>query len=376
MARRKVYSIALELTAYCNQKCAYCYNEWREDGGAGVGAAEAPKLLARLDRLLDAFEIDHVTLTGGEPFAHKEVFRILDRLRDASVPVQIISNGGLVTDDLARRLAGYRVRYVQCTLNGPNAALHAEHVGGEGHFDKTLEGVRALRRNGVPVVGCVVVTRKNARHVGEILAIWRDLGVRQIALSRFSPAGFAARAVAELLPSKDDVELAFEQTLPYARAEERPMRVSCTMPIPPCAVEVERFAPIQFGSCAVGTSMQEFALGPDGKLRNCTLHRAAIGGVPDILDPSVDLRALLDAAEVTAYRRRLPAFCEGCLHAGTCGGGCGAAAEWVLGDARATPGPWLWQHVDDDFAARLAASLPAASSLPAADGRRRLAVVP
>jgi radical SAM protein with 4Fe4S-binding SPASM domain len=367
--RRKVYSIALELTAYCNQKCAYCYNEWRDDGGQSVGAAEAPKLFARLDKLLGAFDIDHVTLTGGEPFAHKDVFRLLDRLREAGVGTQIISNGGLVTDDLAQRLAPYRLRFVQCTLNGPDAALHAEHVGGEGHFDKTLEGVRALVRHGVPVVGCIVVTRKNAPFVGRILELWESLGVRHIALSRFSPAGYAVAAAAELLPGKDDVELAFEQALPFARGRDghRPMTISCTMPVPPCVVEVERFAPIKLGTCPIGTSMQELALGPDGKLRNCTLHRTAIGGVADILDDRVDLQALLEAPEVTQYRKRLPAFCEGCVHANTCGGGCGAAAEWMLGDARGTPDPFLWQHVDDGFAAQLAAART--------DGRRRLSIL-
>ena len=27
-------SVAVELTARCNQKCTYCYNAWRDDGGA------------------------------------------------------------------------------------------------------------------------------------------------------------------------------------------------------------------------------------------------------------------------------------------------------------------------------------------------------
>jgi len=350
MGRRKVYSIALELTAYCNQKCAYCYNEWRDDGGQSIGHTEGQKLFGRVDRLLEAFEIDHVTLTGGEPFAHKDIFRLLDKLSAAKVPVQIISNGGLIDDALATRLKAYAVHYVQCTLNAPTPELHAEHVGGDGHFEATLEGVRALKRAGVNVVGCVVVTRKNAHLVGEILELWRSLGVRQIAMSRFSPAGYAARAAAELLPSRDEIVVAFEQALPFAR--DHHMSISCTMPIPPCAVETERYAPIKFGSCAVGTKFQELALGPDGKLKNCTLHRAAIGGVPDILDPSVDVAALLDAPEVAEYKRQLPAFCEGCLHASTCGGGCGAAAEWVLGD-RNVPDPFLWQHVDDEFAARL-----------------------
>jgi radical SAM protein with 4Fe4S-binding SPASM domain len=361
--RPTLNAVAIELTAVCNQKCAYCYNEWREDGGAAIGAPGRDLVFQRIDRLLEAFTIDHVTLTGGEPFSHRDVFAILEKLRGAGVRVQMISNGGLIDDAIAARLAALKIGYVQITLNGADAATHDEHVGGAGHFERTLRGIRALRAHKVPVVGCVVVTRKNAAHVGAILAIWEELGVKQIALSRFSPAGYAAEATAELLASTSDVETALEQALPYAR--ERGMKIHVTMPIPPCAVETERFAPIGFGTCAVGTSMQELALGPDGKLRNCTLHKTALGGVPDIADPSVDLRALLKSAELVDYKKTLPTFCEGCLHAKTCGGGCGAAAEWVLGSRKLTD-PFLWQHVDGDFAAKLEA---------ARAGKRRLEVI-
>ncbi len=362
--RPKVFSIAIEVTGHCNQKCDYCYNEWREDNGASVSGADTQKLLGRVTRVLDALDLDHVTVTGGEPFARKDVFQLFDLVRARGVGIQIISNGGLVTDAIAERLAPYGIRYVQVTLNGPDAALHEEHVG-DGHFQPTLDGIAALRRHGVPVVGCIVVTKKNAARVAETLELWRSLGVMQISLSRFSPAGYAAGHAAKLLPSRDDLLVAFRQAIPFGR--DLGMSLYCTMPVPPCAVEVEDLAPIQFGVCPIGSSMQELALGPDGKLKNCTLHRTAIGGVPDVLDPSVDIAALLQAPEITEYKKTLPAFCVGCVHASTCGGGCGAAAEWVLGDARRFPDPLVWQHVDDDFASKLARDR--------ADGRRHLEVV-
>lgn len=365
--RPKIYSLAVEVTAHCQQKCDYCYNAWRDDNGASMDHADTDRLVARVEKLLDAWDVDHVTITGGEPFARKDVFRLLDAVRSRGVGIQIISNGGVITDAIAHRLAPYDVHYVQVTLNGPDAALHEEHVG-RGHFEPTLEGVRTLARHGVRVGGCTVVTRKNAARVGEILSLWKSLGVRQIALSRFSPAGYAARHAAALLPSRADLLTAFRQALPFAKGG---MSVQCTMPVPPCAVEVEDFAPIAFGSCPIGTSMQEIALGPEGALRNCTLSKSALGGVRDVLDPSVDPRALLQAPERTEYRKRLPSFCEGCLHASTCAGGCGAAAEWVLGDARAFPDPFVWQHVDDEFSAHLTAQREKTS-----DGKRRLEMVP
>ncbi len=362
---RRAYSIAIELTAHCNQKCTYCYNSWREDDGKSVGAPEKEVLLARVTRLVDALCPDHVTLTGGEPFANNDVWEVMDVLRDRKIRMQIISNGGLVTDKVAARLAPYRPSYVQVTFDGPNAELHEEHTGrGKGHFEKTIAGIKAMQGAGVRVGGCIVMTRKNARVTGEILALFTSLGIDQIALSRFSPAGYAARHVAELLPSVAEAHIALEQCLVYAK---NGMHVVCTMPMPPCAIEVERFAPIEFGACAIGTEMQEIALGPDGRLRNCTLHGSSILE-GDVLD--IDLSALLDAPNVRDYKSTVPEFCRGCLHEKTCGGGCGAAAQWVLGD-RSMPDPFVWQHIDDAFAARLEAL-----RTPEHKEKRRLEIVP
>jgi radical SAM protein with 4Fe4S-binding SPASM domain len=145
----------------------------------------------------------------------------------------------------------------------------------------------------------------------------------------------------------------FSQAQPFAR--DHGMSIQCTMPVPPCAVEVERFPEVRFGNCPIGTELQEIALGPDGRLRNCTLHGSAIVDV-DVGDPSVDLVEVVNAPARMEYRSKRPEFCAGCVHEHTCGGGCGAASAWVLGDARAYPDPLVWQHVDDPFAERIASA--------------------
>src|SRR5688572_12115229 len=111
--KRRVYSLAIELTASCNQKCAYCYNAWREDGGRSVESGTTEALLSRVGKVLSAWTLDHVTLTGGEPFSHAGLFPLLELLGRHGVRAQIISNGGIITAELARKLAPYRVRFVQ-----------------------------------------------------------------------------------------------------------------------------------------------------------------------------------------------------------------------------------------------------------------------
>ncbi len=343
MERPRRYSLAIELTSHCNQHCSYCYNDWRGDNGKHVGALPGDTLVELIQRALTEVEFDHVTLTGGEPFARKDAFRILDACRDAGTRIQMISNGGLITEAIAERLADYPILSIQVTLNGPEKELHEAHVGGE-HWDVTLEGIRALVRHGVPVAGCVVVTRRNADRVGETLELFGELGVNLIALSRFSPSGFASASVAELLPSRSDMITALEQAEPLAASG---MDVQVTMPVPACVVEHDDYPNIRFGGCPIGTEMQEFALGPTGELRSCTLHSEVIGDTK-----TTSFAELVQARPVMAYRDVVPEFCEPCPHRNSCLGGCGAAAASVLGDPRGLD-PFVAQHVDDAFARRL-----------------------
>ena len=339
--RPKRYALAIELTAYCNQKCGYCYNDWREEPGT-IGSLGRDELLGLVDRALTEVDFDHVTLTGGEPFARPDIFDILGMIRKHGKRALIISNGGIVTDAHAEKLAPLEPLFVQITLNGPTRELHEEHVGKD-CFEPTLAGIKALTDQGVPVTGCIVITRKNAQVVGEILAVWESLGVRDVALSRFSPAGYAASQTAELLPSRSELLEALTQAEAYGA---RGFRLSATMPVPACVVDHADFPHISFAGCPIGTEVQEFALGPRGELRQCTLHATSIGDAK-----TESFAALVTAPVVMHYRDVTPEFCAPCPFKSTCLGGCGAAAIAVSGERGLDP--FVAQHVDDGFASKL-----------------------
>lgn len=341
MARPKRYSLAIELTAYCNQKCGYCYNDWREDPGT-IGSLPREELTRLVDRALTEVDFDHVTLTGGEPFARPEIFEVLETVKRHGKRALIISNGGLITEAHAERLAPFDPLFVQVTLNGPSAALHEEHVG-EDCFEPTMRGIRALIAHGVTVAGSIVVTRKNARVVGEILAIWKALGSTNVALSRYSPAGYAANQVAELLPSRSDLLEALRQAVPFA---ESGIKIQVTMPVPPCVIDTAEFPSITFSSCPIGTEMQEFALGPRGELRHCTLHTDSLGDAR-----TNSFADLVTSDAVTHYRDVTPEFCAPCPMKAQCIGGCGAASVAIHGERGLDP--IVSQHVDDGFSLAL-----------------------
>ncbi len=342
-------ALALELTYACNQACAYCYNPTRGSALSPpqLAAASEPTAelqLRRLQRLFAAWNVSIVTVTGGEPLSHPALFPLLDGIASMGKPVQLITNGTLVTSQLAKSLATYDLAAVQITLNGPTRELHREHVGRDS-FNDAIRGAAALVAEGVSVTGCVVVTRKNAARVAEIIQLWQGIGARQIALSRFSPAGMSLGRMQSWLPRRQDLVTAFEQAHPFARAG---LPISCTVPVPACLFDQSQFAPIQFGQCAVGSPYQEFALGPDGALRLCTLHAGRLAGGRDILDEDWDLSTVMSSPEVAGYRSQLPEFCQGCAVAPSCLGGCGASsAHRGDGTPRALD-PLIQQYFSED----------------------------
>lgn len=94
--------------------------------------------------------------TGGEPFLHKELDAILeDALRVA--PASVLTNATLVTPARARTLARlaegspYSLE-MRVSLDGLTAAMN-DPIRGEGTFDATVRGMRALAAEGfLPIV--------------------------------------------------------------------------------------------------------------------------------------------------------------------------------------------------------------------------------
>lgn len=352
-------SMAVELTARCNQKCTYCYNSWRDDGGAEMGELGTQELLALLDSLCEQAKLDYLTLTGGEPFTRKDIFTIIDHVNQKGLGVCLISNGGLISPEVAQKLAQRRIHYVQITLAGPDSESH-DALAGPGSYRRIVAAFESLRAAGVRTGGSYLCTRQNYQRAGEVFDQFVALGVRHVAFNRFNPSGYSVSAIEALLPTRSMVVAALTEV--DARAAAHGLKVTVTMPIPACVVDKYGFPSVRFGSCSAATEHAELALGPDGRVRLCTLQSSALGSLL-----STPLAEILESPRIAAFRRAIPAFCQDCPLKSSCVGGCGAAAEWVLGSADELD-PFIAQHVLPDFKQRLRQQL-------GADEPRRLPLV-
>ncbi len=119
----------------------------------------------------------NVTITGGEPLTHPEAFEVMAAARSQAMTFRLFTNGSLVTDEVARRLAALRPVAVELSLHGARSDTHDRSTATPGSFDALWRGVAALKKHGVPLVLKTPLTRINEDELEEMIALTEREGV-------------------------------------------------------------------------------------------------------------------------------------------------------------------------------------------------------
>jgi len=172
LKRAQPLSALLELTYACNWRCVFCYNPRHHDRRR-LDGAEWSAVVADLRELGTL----NVTLTGGEPLAHPDAFDVMAAVRSQAMTFRLFTNGSLVTDEVARRLAELRPIAVELSLHGARKETHERTTAVPGSFDALWRGVAALRGHGVPLVLKTPLTRINESEIEEMIALTEREGL-------------------------------------------------------------------------------------------------------------------------------------------------------------------------------------------------------
>jgi uncharacterized protein len=156
-------------TRQCNLACSYCYE--RHDGSQSpskhMELSTADRVAGWIRRYVAAKGLSEIHLTwyGGEPLCNLPVVEaigddLLDFSRRHNVMLRtyLITNGTLVSDDVAERLRRYNLVQSQITLDGPENCHDARRVrlDASGSYADTLRGLSILSRYGRTVIRCNV----------------------------------------------------------------------------------------------------------------------------------------------------------------------------------------------------------------------------
>jgi MoaA/NifB/PqqE/SkfB family radical SAM enzyme len=172
LAAARPLSVHLELTYRCNWRCLFCYNPRHSD----VRALSVDEWCTVFDDLRELGTLT-ITLTGGEPLAHRDFFAIAAAARERRFAIRIFTNAALIDDDTAERIVALHPLSVEVSIHGATAEVHDRATARPGSFDDALAGIDRLRARGLPAVLKMPLTSMNEHQIDDIvgLAVARDL---------------------------------------------------------------------------------------------------------------------------------------------------------------------------------------------------------
>ncbi len=166
--RRQPVNGAFELTERCNLACRMCYV--RQSPGDRARRAKELSAAAWLELARQAVDngMIFLLLTGGEVFLRPDFFELYTPLTRLGLILTLFTNGTLITEALAARLAEAPPSRTEITLYGATAATYEAVTGVTGSYARCCTGIEALVRHRVPLGLKTTVTRQN---VGELDAM-------------------------------------------------------------------------------------------------------------------------------------------------------------------------------------------------------------
>ena len=150
-----LFSAFIETNYRCNERCVHCFNP-----GAAHHDHERPKrnrdelsfeeLCKQIDNLykLGTFRI---TLSGGEFFLRKDAFAIIEYIRSKKMDVEVFTNGLLLSEDKATKLAALWPHEVGLSLYSANPIIHDQVTRVPGSWEQTVGAIKRLVSKGITV---------------------------------------------------------------------------------------------------------------------------------------------------------------------------------------------------------------------------------
>ncbi len=162
--------VLVELTSRCNFACSHCYWPDHDEGRQ----LPTDRLLRLLEELAEAGTLT-LGFTGGEPTLRPDWYRIAARARRLGFLVHLLTNGSTLSETTIDQLSELHAT-VHVSVYALEDAPFATVTRRAGVVARILDGVRELRRRGVPVILKVPLLAETADHAPRIRELAAEIG--------------------------------------------------------------------------------------------------------------------------------------------------------------------------------------------------------
>ena len=154
-------------TKTCNLECIHCYASAKKAKFPGEMTTEEAR--AMIDDLSE-MKVPALLMSGGEPLVRPDILDLAEYATSKGIRITFSTNGILITDRIASRMAEIGVTYAGISIDG--AEPRHDHMRGKaGAFQETLKGIRNCRKHGIRVGLRFTATADNIGDIDEIFRI-------------------------------------------------------------------------------------------------------------------------------------------------------------------------------------------------------------
>jgi radical SAM protein with 4Fe4S-binding SPASM domain len=169
--RHLPWSVHVDLTYRCNERCIHCYLD-HEDHGE-MKTDEIKNVLEQLAQSGTLF----LTLSGGEIFLRDDLFELLEFARSLHFDISLKTNALLIDAERARKLRDLNVRRIQISIYSAEPAVHDAITKVRGSLERSLTAIRFLQAEGLQVKIACPLMKQNLMAYRNVQALAAELGV-------------------------------------------------------------------------------------------------------------------------------------------------------------------------------------------------------
>ncbi len=336
----KLDYVQWDITSACNLNCAHCREKsTRSNSKYDLNKGE---IISAIDQIVD-FNTHTLSLAGGEPLLSKHLWDILEYSKGKFKRLVLSTNGTLITDEIATRLAPYLTN-VQISVDGPDAKTH-DYIRGTGSFDKTMKAIYFLKKAGLRVDIRMTICKETMAKVNEFVDLTKELELSGAYMRRIIPSGnaFLSKKVTKL--SSEELKNILSKAISYGKSigvhvasADYFCQITFNADARRKAERTQKLGGDVIGGCAVG--INSFYLMQDGTISYCPYLPVYCGSLREH-----SLKYIWENSEMfkiaRALRYNLKGKCGTCRYLYACGG-CRAYAYAETGDILAEDsGCWI-----------------------------------
>ena len=184
----KQFVLQWHLSEVCNLKCLHCYQENHK--AVALPYDDLLNILNQYRELLKKLKVfGHINLTGGEPLCSPYFYKILDEFKKDKdlYSFSILTNGTLISDEVAKKISSYEPEYVQVSLEGSKKTN--DYIRGKDVYKKVGKAVDYLKKYGIFTSISFTATKLNYKEFPKVVKFAEKHKVDNVWSDRYIPLG-------------------------------------------------------------------------------------------------------------------------------------------------------------------------------------------